>query len=322
VAETIEPYLEAIAKELLQKHPERRTLAFLPLVEISKKFARIALEVGLMAEHVDGKDPDRIYKVDRFRQGEYQLLTNSQLLHTGFDAPCCSATLNLTPMFSSVRYQQIIGRSTRPLKGIVDNPEYNAGDRCINIALSDKPDAVILDPMFQFQEHGLMIPEALSASSLEEAEAIRKRRQRTGETNLGIAQRDYVLEKEQEMLARLEAERRERQKREEGVISVKEFALRTDNFPLANYVAVYSGEVKPLSKFDRLLLKQRGIDPESVTSRGECDIACRAVNIRRAHKLAEIPVVLELIAIGTTPKRAWMLSAVEAKRILKVHGLQ
>jgi len=322
VARTIEPYLEAIARELLQKHSERCTLAFLPLVEISRKFAGIALDVGLKAEHVDGKDPERGDKVDKFRDGEYQLLCNSQLLHTGFDAPRCSATLNLTPMFSSVRYQQIIGRSTRPLKGIVDDPQYNAGDRCINIALSEKPDAVILDPMFQFAEHGLLIPEALSASSLEEALEIRKHRQKKGTSNLGIAQRDYIIAKEQEMLARLEADRLERQRREEGVISVQEFAARTDNFPLATYTPVYSGELKPLKDFDKLLLRSRGINPDSVSSRGQCDMACRAVNIRRSRKLAEIPVVLRLIACGTKVERAWKLPAIEAKRILKLHGLR
>jgi len=322
VSHAIEPHLEAIARELLKKHPDRCTLAFLPLIEISQKFARIALDVGLKAEHVDGKDLERKYKVDKFRAGDYQLLTNSQLLHTGFDAPICSATLNLTPMFSSVRYQQIIGRSTRPLKGIVDDPKYTAADRCLNIALSDKADSVILDPMFQFEQHGLMIPEALSASSLEEAIEIRKSRQRSGETNLGIAQRNYVLEKEREMLARLEAERRERKRREEGVISVQEFAIRTENFPLAQYQPIYSGEVKPISKFDRLLLSSRGIDPNTVASRGQADLAIRAVNIRRSKRLAEIPVVLRLLAIGSKPDRAWNMNAVIANDILKTHELR
>jgi len=323
VSRTIEPYLEAIARELLARFPDRCTLAFLPLVEISKKFNQIAREVGLRSEHIDGKDPDRVQKVNRFRNGEYQLMTNSQLLHTGFDAPICSATLNLTPMFSSVRYQQIIGRSTRPWpKGIVDDPSYSCLDRCGAIALSDKSESLILDPMWQFGEHGLMVPEALSASSVEEAEEIRKKRQATGEKNLQQAQRDYVKAKEEEMLARLEAERRQRQQREEGVISVQEFALRTENFPLATYAPVYSGEVKPVSNFDRLLLKQRGLDPQSANSAGHAALAIRAVNIRRANRLAEIPVVLRLIQIGSNMARAWNMSAKLADAILRAHGLR
>jgi superfamily II DNA or RNA helicase len=325
VAHAIEPHLEAIAKELLAKHSDRCILAFLPLVAISEKFAEIASHVGLRAIHVDGKSPDRDQIINRFRQGGeggIQLLCNSQLLHTGFDAPVCSATLNLTPMFSSVRYQQIIGRSTRPLKGVVDDPRYDAYARNVSISLSDKPDALILDPMWQFGQHGLMIPEALSASSLEEAQEIRARRQRKGETNLQQAQRDFVREKEQEMLERLEAERRARQLGEEGVISVSEFAIRTGNHFLASYVPVYSNETKPLGKFDKVLLRQRGLDPASCTSKGQFDLAYRAVNIRRARKLAEIPDVGRLIAMGIPSEDAWAMSAVRAQFILRAHGLR
>jgi CRISPR/Cas system CSM-associated protein Csm4 (group 5 of RAMP superfamily) len=176
--------------------------------------------------------------------------------------------------------------------------------------------------MWQFGQHGLMIPEALSASSLEEAEAIRARRQRKGETNLQQAQHDYVKEKEQEMLERLEAERRARQRGEEGVITVTEFAIGTGDHFLASYTPVYSNETKPLGKFDRLLLQQRGLDPESCTSKGQFDLAYRAVNIRRARKLAEIPDVGRLIAMGVPAQEAWAMSAARAKFVLRAHGMR
>jgi superfamily II DNA or RNA helicase len=321
VANRIEPHLERIARELLSRFPDRRTLAFLPVIEISKKFNEIALSVGLRSEHVDGKDSDRDRKdkLDRFKRGELQLLTNSQLVHTGFDAPRCSATLNLTPMFSTVRYQQIVGRSTRPLKGVVDDPRYDANERCVSISLSDKPDSLILDPMWMFSEHGLIIPEALSASSLEEAQEIRKHRQKTGQTNLQIAQGEYVRAREEEMLRRLAEQRRQRQRREEGVITVTEFAIGTGDHFLASYQPVYSRDLKPLSNFDKLLLKQRGLDPESVTCAGAANLAIRSVNIRRAHRLAEIPVVQELIALGWEAKEAYKMSAWEAGRIIMRH---
>jgi superfamily II DNA or RNA helicase len=321
-SQTIEPHLEAIAKELLANHPERRTLAFLPLIEISKKFFGIARDIGLKAEHIDGDDPQRPAKIAAFKRGEYQLLTNSQLLHTGFDAPVCSATLNLTPMFSSVRYQQIVGRSTRPLKGIVDNPAYSAQDRNVSISLSDKCDSLILDPMWQFGQHGLMIPEALSASSPEEAQEIRKKRQRTGQTNLQQAQRDFILAKEQEMLARLEAEKAQRQRREEVVISVKQFALQTGNFPLATYRPVYSHEKAPLHNFDKVLLKQRGLDPESCSGAGEANLAIRLINVRRHHRLAEIPVVIRLIELGVAVQQAYSMKDREARETVRLHELR
>lgn len=322
LSQRIEPHLEAIARDLLKRFPDRCTLAFLPLIEISQKFAAIARGVGLRCEHVDGKDPDRKGKLERFKAGELQLLSNSQLVHTGFDAPRCSATLNLTPMFSSVRYQQIIGRSTRPLRGVVDDPSYTAADRCLNIALSDKPDSLILDPMWQFSQHGLLIPEALSASSLEEAEAIRSHRKLTGEKTLQIAQHAFVEEREAEMLRRLEEKRLERQRRGEGVISVAEFAIRTGNHFLASYTPVYPKELKPLSSFDKLLLKQRGLDPESISCYGAADLAIRSVNIRRAKRLAEIPVVERLITAGISIEDAYRMKAAEAKDWLRKNALR
>jgi superfamily II DNA or RNA helicase len=322
VADRIEPHLERIARELLNRFSDRHTLAFLPVIEISKKFNEIALDVGLTSEHVDGKDPDRKGKLEQFKRGELQLLTNSQLVHTGFDAPKCSATLNLTPMFSTVRYQQIVGRSTRPLKGVVDDPRYDANERCVSISLSDKPDSVILDPMWMFSEHGLILPESLSASSLEEALEIRAHRQQTSQTNLQIAQGEFIRAREEEMLRKLQEQHRERQRREEGVIAVSEFAIRTGNHFLASYQPVYSRDSSPVSKFDKLLLKQRGIDPESVSCSGAASLAIRAANVRRAHRLAEVPAVGRLISIGIPPSEAWAMPAARAAFILRARELR
>jgi superfamily II DNA or RNA helicase len=318
VANRIEPHLERIARELLNRFSDRCTLAFLPVIEISKKFNEIAIAVGLRSTHVDGKDPDRKAKLEQFKRGELQLLTNSQLVHTGFDAPACSATLNLTPMFSTVRYQQIVGRSTRPYpKGLVDDPRYDAQERGAAISFSDKSESLILDPMWQFAEHGLIIPEALSASSLEEALEIRSHRQRTGQKNLAIAQGEFIRAREEEMLRKLQEQHRERQRREEGVIAVSEFAIRTGNHFLASYQPVYSRDSQPVKPFDKLLLKQRGIDPESVTCAGAANLAIRAVNIRRANRLAEIPVVQRLIDWGFDAEDAYKLKSWEAGQIVK-----
>lgn len=323
VANRIEPHLERIARELLIRFPDRCTLAFLPLIEISKKFHEIAVSVGLRSAHVDGKDSDRDRrdKLDRFKRREFQLLTNSQLVHTGFDAPACSATLNLTPMFSTVRYQQIVGRSTRPYpKGVVDDPRYDANERGVSISLSDKPNSLILDPMWMFSEHGLIIPEALSASSLEEALEIRKHRQKTGQTNLQIAQGEFVRAREEEMLRRLAEQRRQAQRREEGVITVTEYAIGTGDHFLASYQPVFSRDSQPVSKFDQLLLRQRGIDPESVSCNGAANLAIRSVNIRRAHKLAEIPIVQRLMSWGMKAQQAYALPAWRAAQIVKSHN--
>ena len=311
LSERLEPHLERIARELLKKCDGYTILAFLPMIYISQKFVQICNKAGLWSVHVDGDDPERVRKINDFKAGKIRLLSNASLLHTGFDAPACSATLNLTPTFSTVRYQQIVGRSTRSFPGgMIDQPGLESPDRALAIACSPKPHALIIDPMFQFGQHGLMIPESLSATGAEEAEEMKAYRQKAKKRSLQEVNLEFLAEKEAKMLERL----RQQKRREEGVMSVQEFAVRTGNHFLADFTPVYEKEARPITDFDTKLLTNRGIDPESCTCRGQVDLVCRAINIRRAKGLAEIPVVMRLIAAGVVSP--WTLSRQRASAIL------
>ena len=313
LAARLEPHLINIAQQLALNFGDRAILAFLPLIDISQRFAEICKQAGVNAVHIDGQDKERVQKLNSFRLTDGPaLLTNSALLHTGIDVPRCSATLNLTPMFSTVRYQQIVGRSTRPLPGVVENPEYGSGDRQLAIALSDKPDSLIIDPMWLYELHGLCIPESLSASSQEEAEEMRATRPE-GRVNLGEVQRDFIRDKEEKMLERL----RRAQQRKEGVMSVQEFAIRTGDHFLAQFTPVYAREFGALSKFDKSILQRKGIDPDSITCRGQALLVERAINIRLYKKLATIQQVIELEALDVP--LPWTRTENEARRILAVH---
>jgi hypothetical protein len=81
-------------------------------------------------------------------------------------------------------------------------------------------------------------------------------------------------------------------------MTVTEFAIRSGNHFLASFEPIYYNESLPLSKFDKGLLRSRGIDPESATCRGQVDLVCRAINVRRYHRLAEIPDVIRLTFAG------------------------
>lgn len=311
LAERLEPHLERIAAELLKKCRDYKILAFLPMIYISQRFVQICNKAGLWSVHIDGNDPERVRKVADFKAGKISLLSNASLLHTGFDAPPCSATLNLTPTFSTVRYQQIVGRSTRVNPGqIIADPGMNAADRALAINLSDKPHSLIIDPMFMFGSHGLMIPESLSANNAEEAEQMKVYRRKTKKRDLHTINLEWVAKKEAEMLARLRLEKM----REEGVMSVREFAISTGNHFLADFEPIYAKEAQPLGDLDRRMLRDRGIDPDSCSCRGEVDLVCRAINIRRARGLADIPWVIRLIAAGAP--HPWDMSRAAASRFL------
>ena len=126
-----------------------------------------------------------------------------------------------------------------------------------------------------------------------------------------------LAEREQEMLRQLEAKKAQRQPGREEVISVQEFAVRTGDHFLASYTPTYQRDSRAVSKFDKLMLKQRGIDPESVTCQGAVNLVCRAINIRRARGLAEVPLCQRLIRLGWSDERAYGVSVQEAKRALR-----
>jgi len=118
-ADAIQPYFREIAREIKAKHSQKKILAFLPLVASSQKFVAACQAEGLAAVHIDGEDEQRDEKLELFRQGKIQLLSNAALLSTGVDIPCCDCTLNLRPTRSRVLYQQIVGRSTRTLPFLI-----------------------------------------------------------------------------------------------------------------------------------------------------------------------------------------------------------
>lgn len=97
-------------------------------------------------EVVDGTTPrgarDDIYR--RFGNGDVQYLVNCQVLTEGFDAPLTACVAVMRPTKSRALYAQMVGRGTRPLKGVVDGPE-TAEARRAAIAASGKPDVLVLD---------------------------------------------------------------------------------------------------------------------------------------------------------------------------------
>jgi superfamily II DNA or RNA helicase len=82
--------------------------------------------------------------VEAYREGRIQYLLNCGLFLEGFDAPITSAVVMARPTKSVVLYQQVLGRGTRPLPGVVDGLDTAAGRKAA-IAGSAKPNMVALD---------------------------------------------------------------------------------------------------------------------------------------------------------------------------------
>jgi superfamily II DNA or RNA helicase len=308
-AEAIEPYFREIAKEIKTRFNDRHILAFLPLVASSEKFVKACLAEGIVAVHVDGEDPQRDQKLQAFREGRITLLSNSNLLHTGIDAPACDATLCLRPTKSKVLYCQIIGRSTRTAPGTIDGLD-TVEERLAAIKASAKSNAIVLDPMWLSSEHDLCTPSFLIAADQEQAEEMAKATAGKHAYSLRAVRTQIQEEREAAVLRRLErvASFRDR------TVNAKWFAASIKDHALVNYQAVYSKEKQPTTKFSKLLLEKAGIDPQSVTSEGEAREVLRAIGQRRHKGLCELPDLAGAVEVEGVSDKIWQLTKAEARR--------
>jgi superfamily II DNA or RNA helicase len=110
------PIVEAIRKHI----GIRRTIVFAPSIESSRVMAERLCDLGLRADYVSYKCPDRAEKIDRYRRGELQILVNPMLLSEGFDDPETSCVALARPTKSRVALMQMVGRSTRLAEGKTD----------------------------------------------------------------------------------------------------------------------------------------------------------------------------------------------------------
>jgi superfamily II DNA or RNA helicase len=87
---------------------------------------------------------ERRWIVDSYKAGQIQHLVNCSLFLEGFDAPSTAAIIMARPTKSVALYEQVLGRGTRPLPGIVDGLE-RAEERRTAIAMSAKPNMLVVD---------------------------------------------------------------------------------------------------------------------------------------------------------------------------------
>lgn len=146
-SEEEERLLHAIAYPTIEAAKGRRALVFAAGQEHAEKLtAAFNAYDGVEAEFVIDKT-DRVERrkiIKRFRSGETQILVNCMVFTEGFDVPDAAVCANARPTKSTSLYQQMIGRVTRPAKGVVDGPE-TAEERRAAIEASSKPSCLVLD---------------------------------------------------------------------------------------------------------------------------------------------------------------------------------
>ena len=116
--------------------------------------AQILKSLGHKAEHISGESGERKKILERFHNGETTVLCNSMLLTEGYDEPSVDCVVCLRPTKIRSLYAQIIGRGTRICEG--------------------KENLLVLDFLWQSEQHSLCHPASLIADKSDVAEQMTK----------------------------------------------------------------------------------------------------------------------------------------------------
>ncbi len=131
----------------------RQAIGFGVNIAHSQHLAETFKSKGIKADAVWGNDPDRVDKIEKFRQGKIQVLFNAQLLVEGFDLDTISCVILAAPTKSGVVFSQRVGRGTRLPEGVdnLNNIMIEAND-----AGNLKTDCIVLDVVDSSSRHSLV----------------------------------------------------------------------------------------------------------------------------------------------------------------------
>jgi superfamily II DNA or RNA helicase len=290
----LEPYLLTIAKAIRQHASFRKVLAFLPLIDTSLKFAAACGQVGLVAKHVDGESPDRKESLERFANGEFDVLTNAMLLTEGFDDPTIDCIVVLRPTKSRPLFSQMIGRGTR-----------------IHEA---KENLLLLDFLWLHERHRIVHPGDLLAQDQEEADIITQLAQEKS-NGFDPEQLDLITlagsatKVREEKLRQKLAEMADRKAK---YISAEEFCIQHDSIEGAFYEPTMKWESQPVTEKQMKYLKKAKINPDTIQGRGHASALLDILFKGKDLELA--PNKQRWVMAQHGHPDAWLATRAEARR--------
>lgn len=156
-----EPIVCKMAASMVEDSQSRPTIGFYVTVKQAELgcHAVNGMEPG-SARWVCGETPsfERRPIMQGFKAGAFRHLMNVGIATEGFDAPVAACCAMGRPTKSRALYAQCLGRITRPLPGIVDDPSLDAAGRRRAIAASGKPNGLVLDYVGNSGNHKLVTP--------------------------------------------------------------------------------------------------------------------------------------------------------------------
>jgi superfamily II DNA or RNA helicase len=258
----LDPYLNAIADEMLKNCADRKTVVFLPLVKTSQKFRDILNAKGFRAAEVNGESPDRAEILQDFEAGKYNVLCNSMLLTEGWDCPSVDCVIVLRPTKIRSLYSQMVGRGTRLYPG--------------------KDHLLLLDFLWHTERHELCHPAALVAESPDVAKKMTENIEEAGAA-VDImeaeeqAESDVVAQREEALAKQLEEMKRRKRK----LVDPLQFEMSIQAEDLSGYVPTFGWEMGPATDKQKRTLEKLGIFPDQIDNAGKAAMLLDRLDKRR-----------------------------------------
>ena len=269
----LDPYLEQIARLMVEHCRNRKTVVFLPLVATSQKMCALLNAAGLATAEVNGESRDRAEILADFHTGKYQVLCNSMLLTEGWDDPQEDCIVCLRPPNVGALYAQIVGRGTRLAPG--------------------KKELLLLDFLWQTEKHDLCRPAHLICQNEDISRRVaeilaEKTLDNSGGDLLELeqnAESSAVQEREKALAKELEKQRL----RKRSLVDPLQFEM---SISPGGKVAEYEPdpfnlrEQAPPSAAQLARLEKDGIFPDSVKCAGHAARLIETIQKRRMEGLA------------------------------------
>lgn len=262
-----EKNLQQMASASLTIIGQRRALVFTASVKAAEMTAEIfnRHRAG-MASWVCGKTDreERRRVLADFAAGKLQVVCNCGVLTEGFDDPGVEVVIMGRPTKSRSLYSQMVGRSTRPLPGVVDGPE-TADERKAAIATSAKPSCLVVDFVGNAGKHKLVTSADILGGKVSE-EAVELAMTRALKAGGPVKMAEALDEAEAELHEQkrlAEAARRAR------LVATARFTTQSvDPFDVLHLDPVKPrgwDNVKQLTEKQRSLLAKQGINPDNLS---------------------------------------------------------
>lgn len=217
---------------------------------------------------VCGETPkdDRRQILSEFASGRTQIVCNCGVLTEGFDDSGVEVIVMARPTKSRSLYSQMVGRSTRPLPGVVDGHELDTPEqRKASIESSTKKSCLVVDFVGNSGRHKLMTSADILGGKVSD-KAIERAIAKAEKLGKPVRMSE-LLDEEDAQIQIEEAKERERIRRL-TLVAQAQFKLRKvspfDAFDITPVKSRGWDTSRTLSEKQRALLLKQGIDPSTL----------------------------------------------------------